>query len=252
MGVGHDIESCTSKLSYAILTNDGRLVSKDRRIVVLDTPGFDDTYEADGEILRRISVWLASSYEDGMTLGGVVYLQNISENRMKGATRRNMEMFRELCGEGAREKVILGTTHWGLVPDEVGQRREKQVAERFWTALEGKAVDVPNVLRFLNTQDSAQNIIGAILKNLDHPKAKGEQCDSAALLFQRELVDLHRYIPETKAGKELRRQLQEMQKDMARDSDPASFAAKREKVLQQLKDLKIPLSRQILAFFGLS
>ena len=31
-----------------------------RRIVLVDTPGFDDTYADDGEILRRIAVWLAS------------------------------------------------------------------------------------------------------------------------------------------------------------------------------------------------
>ena len=31
------------------------------RVVIVDTPGFDNTYEEDVEILRRIAVWLAAS-----------------------------------------------------------------------------------------------------------------------------------------------------------------------------------------------
>ena len=32
-----------------------------RRVVLVDTPGFDDTDLSDTEILRRIAVWLAAS-----------------------------------------------------------------------------------------------------------------------------------------------------------------------------------------------
>jgi hypothetical protein len=62
MTVGHGITSCTSKLEYAIvdpIPNHPALSG--HRLVIVDTPGFDDTYEDDLEILRRISVWLASS-----------------------------------------------------------------------------------------------------------------------------------------------------------------------------------------------
>ena len=53
MRVGHDISFCTSALQYAVL--------KDHRVIIVDTPGFDNTYEDDEEFLRRIAVWLASS-----------------------------------------------------------------------------------------------------------------------------------------------------------------------------------------------
>ena len=56
MRVGHDISSCTSTLQYAIVDD-----YKGHRVIIVDTPGFDDTYEDDVEILRRIAVWLASS-----------------------------------------------------------------------------------------------------------------------------------------------------------------------------------------------
>lgn len=32
-----------------------------RRLILVDTPGFDDLFLEDTEILRRISVWLAAS-----------------------------------------------------------------------------------------------------------------------------------------------------------------------------------------------
>ena len=59
MPVGHDILSCTSSLQYAIV--DDPPPRKGHRVIIVDTPGFDDTYVDDVEILRRIAVWLASS-----------------------------------------------------------------------------------------------------------------------------------------------------------------------------------------------
>ena len=58
MLVGHDISSCTSTLQYATVDNyKGHRHTE----IIVDTPGFNDTYEDDVEILRRIAVWLASS-----------------------------------------------------------------------------------------------------------------------------------------------------------------------------------------------
>jgi nanoRNase/pAp phosphatase (c-di-AMP/oligoRNAs hydrolase) len=62
MQVGHDLRSCTSNLQYVIIPEiPSYPLFKDRRIVIVDTPGFDDTYMEDSEILRRIAIWLASS-----------------------------------------------------------------------------------------------------------------------------------------------------------------------------------------------
>lgn len=62
MKVGHEITSCTSKIEYAIIDPIPDYPAlRGRRLVIVDTPGFDDTYEDDVEILRRISGWLAAS-----------------------------------------------------------------------------------------------------------------------------------------------------------------------------------------------
>ena len=60
MPVGHDISSCTSTIQYAIVDNSSTRKLEGHRVIIVDTPAFDNTYEDDVEILRRIAVWLAS------------------------------------------------------------------------------------------------------------------------------------------------------------------------------------------------
>jgi hypothetical protein len=63
MKVGHGLTSCTAKLEHTIIKDipSHRQSLQGRRIIIVDTPGFDDTYVTDEEILRRIAVWLADS-----------------------------------------------------------------------------------------------------------------------------------------------------------------------------------------------
>ena len=61
MEVGHEITSCTSTLQYAIVDNPSTREFEGRRVIIVDTPGFNNEYEDDAEILRRIAVSLRSS-----------------------------------------------------------------------------------------------------------------------------------------------------------------------------------------------
>ncbi|KAH7904231.1 hypothetical protein BJ138DRAFT_963949, partial [Hygrophoropsis aurantiaca] len=56
--VGTSSLSCTANVQYFILPYPH---DPSRHIVFVDTPGFDDTYIDDMEILRCIAVWLADS-----------------------------------------------------------------------------------------------------------------------------------------------------------------------------------------------
>jgi len=54
--VGMDLESCTSEVQLANeFTIDGR------RVVLIDTPGFDDTTKTDTMILKNIATFLATT-----------------------------------------------------------------------------------------------------------------------------------------------------------------------------------------------
>lgn len=60
--VGYELTSCTARLTSVILEpNNPPKNLKDHRVVVVDTPGFDDTDVGDAEILRRIATWLEVS-----------------------------------------------------------------------------------------------------------------------------------------------------------------------------------------------
>ncbi|KAG6814070.1 hypothetical protein H0H92_003117 [Tricholoma furcatifolium] len=223
-----------------------------RRVVFVDTPGFDDTYIDDSEILRRIAVWLAKSYSDNMKLAGVVYLHEISQPRMMGAPRRNLEMFRELCGEKAIRNVVLVTTKWEEVSVEMGERRERQLRENYWKHMLELG---SQMLRFQTQHDtaSAWEIVNRILDDVSVD----------ALQIQEEMVDLQRILPETAAGRALRATLKELLaaqeqmsaklKEQGAEEDERlrqTFQENKrmiQSIVEQIQGLKIPLSRRILA-----
>ncbi|KAK7690432.1 hypothetical protein QCA50_005530 [Cerrena zonata] len=187
--VGDTLMSCTSDVSYSNCTVDGR------RIILIDTPGFDDTTISDTDILKMIGLHLQTAYEQGVTLSGILYLHRISDPRMGGISRRNFNMFRKLCGDDTLKNVLLVTTMWGIVEPGIGDAREKELATNellFKPVLDKGAA----MVRHDNTLARAQDILRIIMKN--HP---------APLRIQRELVDEGKNIAETAAGEELGREL---------------------------------------------
>lgn len=67
--VGHSLNSCTTDLQPVEIAADiiqAKLPlwnpdNPARKLVIVDTPGFDDTCTDDSEILKRIADWLAKS-----------------------------------------------------------------------------------------------------------------------------------------------------------------------------------------------
>lgn len=58
MKVGHELASCTSTVEERTVIFNDCVALRDYRITLVDTPGFDDTYETDMDILKRIASWL--------------------------------------------------------------------------------------------------------------------------------------------------------------------------------------------------
>ncbi|KAG6820492.1 hypothetical protein H0H93_016299, partial [Arthromyces matolae] len=196
--VGHNLKSETAQLQHVILPHP---TDKTRRVIIVDTPGFDDTYVADSEILRRIAVWLARSYSANMTLAGVIYLHEISQTRMLGTARKNLDMFYKLIGQDATKNVVLATTKWSDIPEDVGGRREDQLRDRHWTYLLKLGADLK---RFRDTRESGWDIIQHIIDQArDSPTT-----DFVAI--QNELVEVKKMLPETEAGQALLYTLEEL------------------------------------------
>ena len=54
--VGDDLNSCTSKIQET-----EEFVLDGRRVMLVDTPGFDDTYRSDTDVLKSIAAFLGES-----------------------------------------------------------------------------------------------------------------------------------------------------------------------------------------------
>jgi predicted GTPase len=67
------------------------------KLFLVDTPGFDDTYRSDTDILKEIANWLSTAYEENIKLAGIIYLHRIEDVRLGGAAMRNLRMFKAQC-----------------------------------------------------------------------------------------------------------------------------------------------------------
>ena len=268
MPVGHGLISCTAKTQHFMIHHPN---NPGRRIVLVDTPGLDQTYVDDEVIFTDIAVWLAQSwvcspdtchgysslgrYRKGMKIAGIIYLHEICERRLSGASRKNLRQFHEFCGDDVLKNVILVTTKWDEVELDMGPQRERQLFNKYWRKM---IAQWSQVARFMNTQDSAWAIVDLILN----------QDPIDPQLIQQMLVDLQKTFPEKGAGKTLRYTLKELlepqkasprqlQKDSeARGNDGLQLEHEEtsnqlRSTFNQVQQLKVPLGKRILSFLSL-
>jgi hypothetical protein len=170
-----------------------------RRLFLIDTPGFDDTYRSDTEILREIADWLAQAYQFQVRLTGIIYLHRITDVRIGGSGMKNLRMFRKLCGEAGLGSVVLATTMWSLCPAADAKRREDQLVNQndLWKYL------ITHGARVFRQDDGAvsgQQIIDYLVK----------RAQPVTLDIQREMVDQGLKLGETGAGKEVQEELEKL------------------------------------------
>ncbi|RXW19818.1 hypothetical protein EST38_g6042 [Candolleomyces aberdarensis] len=263
--VGDDLVSCTSQLESVIIegqTNNRKRI-KGYRIVIVDTPGFDDTYAGDFEILQRIARWLEESYRKKTVLGGVIYLHDISQDRFSGTARRNLEMFNHLCGDPALEKVVLVTSKWGRAFERDFDKREGELKGKHWkTMMDGGA----RVERLVSGEEqaSAWGIVRSILDRVETREI--HQVRSEGLQIQRELVTRQKFLPQTHAARELRAQLEKMieaqtqmlasEADAVAGNEEAKTQlqeqeAKVRQIAQQIENLKVSLPKRLARWIKL-
>jgi myosin heavy subunit len=159
---------------------------------LIDTPGFDDTYKSDTDILKDLAYYLAKSYGNGYRLTGIIYLHPITHNRLTGSAFKNLRTFRKLCGKQSMSSTVLATTMWGDISPADGAARELELKEtaEFWGDMvrEGSAV-----YRHTNDHNSAMNIISHLI----------DRNTTTVLGLQVEMVDENKSLEDTEAGREV-------------------------------------------------
>ena len=168
-----------------------------RQVALLDTPGFDDTLKTDAQILQGVADFLALTYRKGMKLSGIIYLQRITDPRMNHGGQANLKLFRALCGDDPLRKVVLATTFWGVMNNKERAKEheiELETDPDYWGDMMAKNA---RMTRFLDTKDSALEIIRDILKNEE----------KITLKIQHEMVDKQQELIDTSAGEIVRHEL---------------------------------------------
>ncbi|KAF9525181.1 hypothetical protein CPB83DRAFT_885718 [Crepidotus variabilis] len=168
-------------------------------VVLLDTPGFDDTGGSDMETLDKVSNWLVSKYPKGTCLAGILYLHRITDNRMTAKPHQNLRLFGKLCGGNAEveKKLIFVTTMWDKLRDQsLGVSREKNLKEVLTPLLNF----TPQLRKSHNTKENAHQLV---LEVVERPRG-------IPVLLAEELVNQDRSLKESQAAHALYTQYQEL------------------------------------------
>jgi hypothetical protein len=99
-------------------------------IHLIDSPGFDDGSLNDTEILSRIAAYVNTTYKLKQTLAGVIYLHDITKQKMGGVGLRNLRVLENLIGIDKWDNCTLVTTKWGCTNNPSGEEgRERTLKE---------------------------------------------------------------------------------------------------------------------------
>ncbi|KAG2008109.1 TKL/TKL-ccin protein kinase [Coprinopsis cinerea AmutBmut pab1-1] len=219
---------------------DINLTRKRRRLILLDTPGFDDSLINDIDILRQISYWLTKCYRSPVTLLGVIYIHDITVDRFESTAQRNLSLFKELCGMEAFDQVAIITSKWERLVDEdkeIARRRESELQRSWWRDMIQRGARVHSFRRAGCTP--ARDAVLSLLHQFE------DRRDVVKLKIQQELVDWNQTLPQTGAGRQLRYSLREI---IALHKNQGSLNPELEKVLAQFRT---PLLVKLKQFLGL-
>lgn len=137
-------------------------------LILVDTPGFDDSGLSDCEVLQAIAAWLEKTFEKGYRLNGLLYLHRINNTRMEGSARRALHIFQGVCGEDNYKNVILATTFWNKMEHckQTAIEREKQLLETdgFWKSMKEKGASTMRLSR------DYHQVVPALLQIAGKPK----------------------------------------------------------------------------------
>lgn len=136
-------------------------------LVLIDTPGFNDTQSntgrSDAVILSEIARLIAIQSGLGVKMKGLVFCHDIFNARMTGDAIRQLEMLQRIVGDSNWGHVTFVTTKW---PDENTQSmlelgtKEADLRRQYWKPMLRRKA---KMFRFENNNLSAEAIVRSLL-----------------------------------------------------------------------------------------
>jgi hypothetical protein len=106
-------------------------------VYLIDTPGFDDTHLEYAAVFKKIASFICTycdGYGRSIPIGGMIYVQRITDMRMSGSSLKSLRIFEKICGERHFQDVVVVTTMWNSLKTTEAQdaatMREKMMEER--------------------------------------------------------------------------------------------------------------------------
>ncbi|PCH42104.1 hypothetical protein WOLCODRAFT_119951 [Wolfiporia cocos MD-104 SS10] len=194
--VSHGLRSCTTELQTV------ELVLDEQPVILIDTPGFDDTVKPQALVLKEIATSLRLLFQGERNVDGLIYMHRISDIRMGGTSLNIYRIFSKLCGAGAMKNVVIATTMWSQVRAEVGRTREEELRNNYFkNALDRGA----RMASHDGSKDSAIKIITDLLAIMTEPQM---------LQVQDDMVIQRKAIHDTEAGMQLDKELDQLILDL--------------------------------------
>lgn len=85
--------------------------------------------------MRQVADYLKEAYRRNILLRGILYLQKIDDNRVRGSRRANLRMFQQLRGPQFQQRVIILTPMWDKMTQEEGSNYESELQTNFLGSL---------------------------------------------------------------------------------------------------------------------
>ncbi|KAI6101979.1 hypothetical protein EDD16DRAFT_1716274 [Pisolithus croceorrhizus] len=151
--VGHELVSKTREILAVKYTDE----ESDQEIVLVDTPGFSNTFKDDSEVMRMIMGWSRKLKKRGIVIAGILYFHKISDNRIPGNPLKALCVFGELCGGfgAALSKTILTLTMWNDVDEATGDKRLAELeGMNFWNMM----------LKYKEDVETARELVHEVLR----------------------------------------------------------------------------------------
>ncbi|KAI5984612.1 hypothetical protein EDD15DRAFT_2307624 [Pisolithus albus] len=175
------LSSCTKEVFAYQCYRSGK------RYIFVDTPGLNNGELSQSAVFKAIARWLEKTYgQHSIKLTGVIYTQDITDNRQCPADMQGFQLFERLCGGEAAHQVRLVTTMWDEADKSEATEAEGTLEEKQWNSLIAAGAKPQ---RFDNTSESAWNIV------------RGLGNTTTTLLLQKEMVNLEKSLKDTTAGR---------------------------------------------------
>ena len=219
---------------------------KPYEIHLIDSPGFDDDFAGDADLLSSIADYVNTNYKLKERLAGVLYLHDITKARMGGVGQRNIRMLEKMIGLEEFNNCTIVTTKWGCTTSPQDEEMRERTLETdptlFGSMLQERQHECATMKRFdPKSKGTALEIIKPYLRKAFTPQISKQMVDPKGPKLA---------LGETEAGKVVADNLKQLaQKNLELEKVQAAQSVLSQKydetLFEEFKQKRKKLRRQI-------